>query len=392
MSIRMKNGRPYVQVYDPALGENRHVKPADHGMNFRGLTGRALMRAARELEQRALDAIENPGREAGETVADFIDRWTRDYRGSSGRPRSEATLIGHAQAVSWLRRDFGDRLLDGGIDRTEARAWAQQHPHRLPSVRLMFNDAVDDRLAGDNPFARLGVAQSVGRRDLVVLTADEVTALADLALKVIPGSYGQQARSLILWAAYTCMRPGEIYAARWSRLDGDTYDVREQFNARTRRETEPKHGSSGLVYVPVPALDAVRQLPRRLDDDLIYRTVRGKQLRHASWHHVWNPIRRAFTASLPASHDLRRRLAADERDQLDLYELRHFGATYMLNELHIEPWKIAQQLRHSDDGTLVVKLYGHPKRMTAIDSIRSSFGGNVAPLREVSGESRGKSA
>ena len=36
------------------------------------------------------------------------------------------------------------------------------------------------------------------------------------------------------------------------------------------------------------------------------------------------------------------------------------GASYMLNVLALEPWVIAEQLRHSDGGALVLELYGHP--------------------------------
>jgi hypothetical protein len=34
----------------------------------------------------------------------------------------------------------------------------------------------------------------------------------------------------------------------------------------------------------------------------------------------------------------------------------------MLNVLELEPWLIGKQLRHSDDGTLGVELYGHQTR------------------------------
>src|SRR5690242_19288210 len=62
-----------------------------------------------------------------------------------------------------------------------------------------------------------------------------------------------------------------------------------------------------------------------------------------------------------------------------------------------EPWVIAEQLRHSDGGTLVVQLYGHPDRKTAIERIRRADGDNVsgasgdsAPaVRVRSGESTG---
>src|SRR4051812_31295942 len=167
-----------------------------------------------------------------------------------------------------------------------------------------------------------------------------------------------------------------------SLLNGDIYDLRRQFNSTLRRETEPKHGSTGSLYVPEPARPAVLNKPRRLGDDLIFRSKRGNQFRQESQWRAWDPVRRAFTASLPPTHHLRERVAADVQDQLDLYELRHFGASYMLNELELEPWVIAEQLRHSDGGRLVVDLYGHPDRDKAVARIRRAYAGAaVTPLK-----------
>jgi len=84
-------------------------------------------------------------------------------------------------------------------------------------------------------------------------------------------------------------------------------------------------------------------------------------------------VRDAFTAALPDTHHLRERLAADPEDRLDSYELRHFGASYMLNVLALEPWVIAERLRHSDGGALVLELYGHPDRTEAIRRIRRAY-------------------
>jgi hypothetical protein len=45
----------------------------------------------------------------------------------------------------------------------------------------------------------------------------------------------------------------------------------------------------------------------------------------------------------------------------------HFGASYMLNDLALEPWVVAaEQLSHSDGGVLVVRLYASPSRRDAI--------------------------
>jgi hypothetical protein len=66
----------------------------------------------------------------------------------------------------------------------------------------------------------------------------------------------------------------------------------------------------------------------------------------------------------------------------------------MRNELELEPWVIAKQLRHGDDGTLVVKLYGHPTREKAIERIRRAMG-TIARVRAglggFSGDSCGRS-
>jgi hypothetical protein len=45
----------------------------------------------------------------------------------------------------------------------------------------MFSDAVDEGLADSNPFGRMGLKQTDGRKDLTVLTKDEVQRLADVA-------------------------------------------------------------------------------------------------------------------------------------------------------------------------------------------------------------------
>jgi integrase len=173
---------------------------------------------------------------------------------------------------------------------------------------------------------------------------------------VLAPKVGPEMRAMIIWGAYTCMRPGEIYAARYSNLDGDEYDIQEQFNSRVTKHTEPKHGSVGKVFVPEPARKAVLEKPRRLGDDLIFRTQYGKQFRTGSMNYNWNIV-----------------AAAAGHPHMDFYELRHFGASYMLNELEMEPWVIAQQLRHADGGKLVVTLYGHPDRRKALEIIRRTY-------------------
>jgi integrase len=339
------------------------------------------LRQARKIEREVLAAQQRAADGRDETIGSFATRWPDDYRrGKAGRLRSDATVAHNWERARRFGRDHRQRTLRS-FARTEARRWANAHPSSVPALRAMFTDAVEDRLADENPSARLGLAVG-GRQDIVVLTRDEVHELARIARAHHGGAFGEEVAALILWAAYTCMRPGEIFAARYSLLDGDVYDLRRQFNSTLRRETEPKHNSTGTIYVPEPAQRAVLEKPRRLGDDLMFRSKRGSQFRQESQWRAWDPVRRAFTASLPANHHLRERVAADPQDQLDVYELRHFGASYMLNELELEPWVIAEQLRHTDGGRLVLELYGHPDSHKAIDRIRRAYAEpTVTPIK-----------
>lgn len=388
MSIRWKNGRPSVEIYDPGTRGKRHVKPADHGMTTAppGAGRRELERWARRLEQRALDAAGagHPGR-GEETIDSFAARWTRDF------PRSESTNLHNHERVKTFAREHAGRTLRSFTQR-HTRPWALEHRGAIPALRAMFNDAINDGLTDENPFAKLGLQRTKGREDIIVLTADEVTELAHTAIDVHGDGFGDEMAAMITWAAYTCARPGETFAARYTRLDGDVYQLDAQYNSRLRRETAPKHDGAGAIYVPEPAQRAVLDKPRRIGDDIIFRTKRGKQFRQESLHRAWVPIREVFVARLPAAHHLRTRLAGDQIRKMDFHELRHFGAAHMLNDLGLEPWVIAKQLRHSDDGALVIKLYGHPTRTTAIDRMRRAFGGNVVDIGARKGESRGTTA
>lgn len=375
MSIRWKNGRPIVEVYDPQTKAKKHVKASEYGM-----TPPKTERQARILERTALNARDANRHGDNETVGSFSDRWSSDF----GRKRGESTLVHNDERIKDCVDLYRDRAMRS-ITRQEGRDYGLANPGAVPALRAMFNDAKRDGIVELNPFAALGIESSRGREDITVLTADEVDLLAEIALAECGPEWGLKVSAMIQWAAYVCSRTGETFATKRSLLDGDVYYLQTQYNSRLRRETSPKHGSTGTLYVPPPAREVVARLPHKLGDDLLWRTVRGKQFKQSSWSPTWKVIRRIFMRELPATHHLNQRLVLDPKDVFDFYELRHFGASYMLNELGIEPWVIAEQLRHKDGGILVVKLYGHPTAATAIDKMRRSWGQNVAPLRGIDG-------
>jgi len=88
-------------------------------------------------------------------------------------------------------------------------------------------------------------------------------------------------------------------------------------------------------------------LPRLLayvaPKDLLFRTTQGAKFNTKSkWSYYWDPIRQKVGLN-----------------GMDVYELRHYCATILLNNGAM-PEDIALQLGHSDFGDLVRKLYGHP--------------------------------
>ena len=387
--VRERNGRWYIEIYDPDTRKKRQLNQSE--IRELGFDSPTSERQAKRIERAALDARDRrrPGAR-DETCDSFATRWPDDYRrGHRGRLRSESTVEHNRERVRLFGQAHHDQPLRT-VTRVQARSWANDHPGTVNALRAMFADAVEDHLADENPFARLGIEARRGRRDITVLTREEVGELAGIARRMHGERYGPEVAAAVIWAAYTCMRPGEIFAARYSLLDGDEYDLRRQMNSRLGRETEPKHNSIGVIYVPEPAQRAVLDKPRRLHDDLIFRSKRGKQLRQESWHRTWDQVRNAFVSGLSDTHHLRQRLGEDPDDRFDFYELRHFGASYMLNVLGLEPWVIAEQLRHTDGGALVVELYGHPDHGQAIRRMRRAYGETVRSIGDASGESLGK--
>jgi hypothetical protein len=299
MSYRQKpNGTWVVEIYDPVAKKKAHVKARDYGMEVP-----RTERQAKALERAALNARDGRRRGArNETCSSFAERWADDY---DGRGRGEGTRVRLRQSVKAFGEhdDFKDRPLRS-ISRDEGRNWAKANPWQLPALRAMYNDAIADKLTDENPFAALGLEQSKGREDITVLTRNEIELLETTALEVHGESFGAEFAAMITWGAYTCVRTGESFASRYSLLDGDVYHLRTQFHSKLGRETSPKHDSAGTIYVPDPAHRAVLDKPRRIDDDLMFRTKRGKQFRQESLHRAWVPVRAAFMAKLPVGHHL----------------------------------------------------------------------------------------
>jgi len=189
--------------------------------------------------------------------------------------------------------------------------------------------------------------------------------MISIAREITPPSFAAYLELGCLSAA----RPGELDALRWPwvRFEDDEIEIREQWNVKVRKFTEPKYGPYTIALVG-RARRLLSNLPRdSVESPFVFITNRGHHYTPSSRHHHRNRVR--CSVGLP---DMTLDLAT-----------RHYFGSYALNVLELEPHVIAEQLGHRDGGRLVVELYGHPDKARARRRIREAFDtvGNVTPLR-----------
>lgn len=321
-----------------------------------------------------------------ETVGEFASRWLDDYNRStrSGAPRWGAnTVVNMRQALKPLIRDLGDIPLRE-LSTPVVRAWAQNQSLTYVQVaRNMMNDAVGDELVDRNPFSNLRLQNSRGRRDIQVLREDEIEELCAIAEGSF-GAFGPTFAAILATAAYTCIRPGELFALRPEDVQVADCELRVAWAYNGTELKRPKNERKRTIILPPPAAERIAAMPRRLHDTARcpcerrgceacegtgkYRPLfslpnsRNLMMREGLYRY-WNPTRIAFG-----------------RPGMDFYELRHAGATLFL-ERGVTPEDVAYQLGHTDGGRLVRELYGHPSDAGRRERLKRAFNQNVAPLR-----------
>lgn len=345
--VRRAAGKWEARPYVPELG--RHV-----------YVGRFTDRD--EAIAAAKDLIGDP-HSPRHTVASFARRWVSEY------PRAkESTNDLNRSAAARIAEALGEVPLHA-LDRRRARAFALEHPSLARIARAMLTDAMDEGLLDANPFSNLRLPASRGRKDIEVLSLEEVLHLADLGYSChAEARYGEVFRAMILTAALTGMRPGEIFGLHWPDVDFRRGEIHVQRQLYKYREQTPKNGLARWIVMPPLVAEALRDLPRFAADPYVFHNKTGKPLSQQTLYNYWNPVRAAFG-----------------RPTMGFYELRHFCATYLL-ELARESGSdgaadVARQLGHQDDGVLVHERYGHPDETAARERIHRLFERNVRELR-----------
>jgi integrase len=240
-------------------------------------------------------------------------------------------------------RRWRKALLDAGVSAvTVAKAY------RL--LKAIFNTAVDDELVRRNPCRIKGAGQEK-TAERPVLTVPQVYALAAVT--------DERYRVLVLLAAFTSLRWGELAALRRSDIDAQARTVRvtRQLNERDGGGFSfgPPKSEAGVRTVAIPELITpdlathVETYAQPGDAALIFTSPGGGPLRHTNFRRrFWVPALAA--AGLPAMH---------------FHDLRHTG-NMLAADAGANLRELMERMGHSTTRAATVYLHGGDERQQAI--------------------------
>ena len=207
----------------------------------------------------------------------------------------------------------------------------------------VFDEALEASMIGTSPCRRIELPQEA-RRESVLLGADDVAALA----RAVPPRF----RALILTAAYTGLRWGELAGLREGRVDLerrriDVAEILIEVDGALSFGPPKTKKSRAQVSVPTPLVFVIRRhLAEHADSDrtrrLIFTSDDSTPLRRSNFRRrVWLPAIKA--AGLPSS--------------ATFHALRHTCASWLIAD-GANPLEVAEKLRHTRVST-TLGVYGH---------------------------------
>lgn len=397
--VYIRNGVYIVPIWNPQKeptgGKDWHtLGQCTCGAFHPGSTLPEAKKLKRELEDEKAKGRgrRRNGRKGPLTVAD----WAGYYKGEGKNKRwvpgrwltewprkAESTNLHNDQQSRSFAKAFAGRAMES-VTEEDANHYALENPGSFKVVHSMFNDAMKLRLVDSNPFAGLRGSKSPGRKDIVVLTDPELTQLVGIA-KAVHGLYGPLFAAVIEAAAWTGVRPGELFLfalepadrLNYVDLDAGIVHVDWQWNAKTRTITRPKYDSTREVALLPGAEAALRSITSWEPGTPVFRTKRGAWFTQRTLHYCWDPVRAAFAASLPPGHHLRQRTSETGGENLDFYELRHHFGTKLAHPpagvTPASPYEIAAMMGHKDNGKLALECYVHTPAKDARESISNAW-------------------
>lgn len=294
----------------------------------------------------------------------YVDRYLAEYE----RTQKASSIGSVSGRIQRFKKDFKGRSLD--VSRAEAKDWVAGEgrwvgkgpvpPGVVQVVVTLYNHAIDedDLPLERNPFRGLG-RRTRGRADDPPPTEEQFSALLD-ACSVLGTEYGKEMRALVQFAAFTLMRPSEIYTLERADIDFSAMRIRKARRLYRGLVDTPKTGEKIIALTP-PARDALLVLPQ--DRELVFLSKTGKRLSQPTISGYWAQVKA--------------RAGLD----FDLYHAtKHYGVHYMWTVLGMSERAIAAQAGWAlSTVNKMLAIYGHAE-VGALDEVDKAFD-NVVPLR-----------
>jgi integrase len=305
-------------------------------------------------------------------VEDYVDRYLAEYE----RRNKQSAYETQKQRLQRFRKDFEGKTLD--VSRADAKDWVNSEgqwsgkprvtDNQIAPVVTLYNHAIDDDdiPLPRNPFRKLS-RRSKGRSEQAPPTEAEFQRLLDSCSAL--GDYQHMMRALTKFAAFTLMRPSELYGLEWPDIDMDAMRIRKDRRVYKGDVDEPKTGRKLIALTP-PARDALVGLPR--NGLLVFRSKTGRRLSQSGMSGYWRTV-----------------CAAAGLD-FDFYHAsKHYGVWYMWTQLRMSPRAIAAQAGWSlKTVDAMLEVYGHRDvgALNEVDEAFASVPANVVSLKVVGQE------
>lgn len=284
-------------------------------------------------------------------IADRLDAQLQVYeRQVANGQLSTSTLVGYRKAICGIRMQYWRDKTLADATPSMLRDWigglgltAKAARNLLTPLRSVFEDALNDGLIDYNPFDRIALKKLLRQTTKASDYEVDPFTIAERD-ELLKHARADERPMLQFWFA-TGLRPGELMALRWSKIDWIGRTARIDRNLVAKTEKGPKT-EAGIRDVD-------------LSDEAIAAIIAQKPATFLAGEHVWvNPrtntpwetdaqIRKTLWEPLCKRAGVRYR---------NPYQVRHTYASSMLTA-GANPWYVAQQLGHVDV-QMVFRVYG----------------------------------
>ncbi len=333
------------------LSVPRAVDGKAHRIAVYGTTQAEVVQKLKNLrQQRDLNAKSIIGKD---TLTGYLQRWLENDVAVN---RDEKTYQEYEGTVRLYITPFVGHLKLAKLDGEQLVAWQGTlkrkgfSPNmRLRAIRVLrnaLNKAVKLRVIPFNPIAALDKPKVI-RKEVVPLEPE-------VCQRLFENCQAHRLGDLIVLAAMTGLRKGELFAIEWNavNLDEGVLVVRRQLQElKGLKLKEPKtQAGKRVVSLDPVAAEALRNRLKKAQDEgfepeqvpIVFPNIRGGYLRGSNFdRNVWYPIREA--AGIP--------------DTFVFHDLRHTQASLML-AAGVDLKVIQKRLGHRDFAT-TANTYSH---------------------------------